>query len=315
MLFRSVKDALVREGVPATSIAVVGKGESALLVPTSMGVVAATIVMVLAHLEWSWIIAGSGALVGLLFGSFAIISSLHRVVLTVMTALCGAAVCVAGLMLAVSTIDRTDLGVGHESAVGNGIGTTGWNDRAAQYRTQAEAAFRAEPEYSFSTQRAAGNSFTFAVQGDSHPERDQKMYDGVLYERTMDLVKAEHPDLYFMLGDDFSIEREIAGNALTQAAVNAVYARQRPFLARMAGATSRRGRTAACTNWFSRPRRCRAASRAKFWPSAAPPRRSTGAPRPTTPTRRAYTRVRSSACRRCLRGFFRGDGCCGTSRG
>ena len=86
---------------------------SALLVPTSMGVVAATIVMVLAHLEWSWIIAGSGALVGLLFGSFAIISSLHRVVLTVMTALCGAAVCVAGLMLAVNTIDRTDLGVDH----------------------------------------------------------------------------------------------------------------------------------------------------------------------------------------------------------
>ena len=86
---------------------------SALLVPTSMGIVAATIVMVLANLEWSWIIAGSGALVGLLFGSFAIISSLHRVVLTVMTALCGAAVCVAGLMLAVNTIDRTDLGIGH----------------------------------------------------------------------------------------------------------------------------------------------------------------------------------------------------------
>lgn len=34
----TVKDALVREGVPATSIAVVGKGESALLVPTKDGV-------------------------------------------------------------------------------------------------------------------------------------------------------------------------------------------------------------------------------------------------------------------------------------
>jgi outer membrane protein OmpA-like peptidoglycan-associated protein len=34
----TVKDALVREGVPATSIAVVGKGETSLLVPTKDGV-------------------------------------------------------------------------------------------------------------------------------------------------------------------------------------------------------------------------------------------------------------------------------------
>ena len=34
----AVKDALVREGVPATQIAVIGRGEQGLLVPTPDGV-------------------------------------------------------------------------------------------------------------------------------------------------------------------------------------------------------------------------------------------------------------------------------------
>ena len=84
-----------------------------LAVCTSMGIVFAAAVMVLAHLEWSWIIAGCGALIGLLMGSFAVISSLHRVVLTFITALGGAAVCITGIMLATNSIDRADLAIGH----------------------------------------------------------------------------------------------------------------------------------------------------------------------------------------------------------
>ena len=61
--------------------------------------------------------------------------------------------------------------------------------------------------HSFRTQRAPGRSFHFGVQGDSHPERYQnKMFHADLYKLTMAAVRDRQPDLYFMLGDDFSIE-------------------------------------------------------------------------------------------------------------
>ncbi|MEI6245763.1 MAG: metallophosphoesterase, partial [Acidobacteriota bacterium] len=110
------------------------------------------------------------------------------------------------------------------------------------YRLQQRAAgqkdFTAMPEQSFMTMRAAGSTFSFGVQGDSHPERDQRMYDAELYRRTMDRVRSERPDLYVMLGDDFSIERLIASNTTSQDTVNQVYADQRAFLTRMAASTS-----------------------------------------------------------------------------
>jgi hypothetical protein len=65
--------------------------------------------------------------------------------------------------------------------------------------------------HSFHTQRAAGSTFHFGVQGDSHPERyDNKMFHAELYGLTMQQVRDRQPDLYFMLGDDFSIEEIIA---------------------------------------------------------------------------------------------------------
>ena len=107
-----------------------------------------------------------------------------------------------------------------------------------QQRPAGQGDFTPGIEQSFMTQRAAGSTFSFGVQGDSHPERDGKMFSADLYVRTMERVKSERPDLYFMLGDDFSIERLIAGNQLTQANVDEVYAQQRPFVSRMAGSTS-----------------------------------------------------------------------------
>ena len=58
--------------------------------------------------------------------------------------------------------------------------------------------------------RAAGTTFSFGVQGDSHPERAGKMFQTDLYKQTMDEVARRQPDLYFMLGDDFSYEQPIA---------------------------------------------------------------------------------------------------------
>lgn len=64
--------------------------------------------------------------------------------------------------------------------------------------------------HSFRTQRAKGATFHFGVQGDTHPERaNNKMFHADLFTLTMQQVRDRQPDLYFMLGDDFSIEKII----------------------------------------------------------------------------------------------------------
>jgi len=64
--------------------------------------------------------------------------------------------------------------------------------------------------HSFRTQRAPGTTFHFGVQGDTHPERfKNKMFSADLFKLTMTEVQKRQPDLYFTLGDDFSIEKII----------------------------------------------------------------------------------------------------------
>ncbi len=99
-----------------------------------------------------------------------------------------------------------------------------------QTRGKDAKSFTPSSESSFHTARAANASFTFAVQGDSHPERPGKMYDPDLYIRTMQNVAADAPDFYFLMGDDFSIERLIERKSLSQSAVDRIYAHQRGFL-------------------------------------------------------------------------------------
>lgn len=99
----------------------------------------------------------------------------------------------------------------------------------ARYRAPSDTAFRSEPERSFVTQRAAGASFTFGVQGDSHPERAGNMFNADLYAANMRNVAASGHDFYLALGDDFSSEPLIDRNALSQEAVNQLYAAQRAW--------------------------------------------------------------------------------------
>ena len=112
------------------------------------------------------------------------------------------------------------------------------------YRGSAGAAYRAGGEYSFHTQRPRGSTFSFGVQGDSHPERIETMYDPDLYVRTMEQVASARPDLYFMLGDDFSVSRRLADffqgdrEILNQRVVDDIYLNQRRFLGLMANSTA-----------------------------------------------------------------------------
>jgi len=95
-----------------------------------------------------------------------------------------------------------------------------------QFRKPGETKFTARPECQFHTQRTAGSTFTFAIQGDSHPERPQ-MSEPNLYARTLLNAAKDKPDFYICMGDDFSVApvREVNFESIA-----ARYTLQRPFL-------------------------------------------------------------------------------------
>jgi len=108
----------------------------------------------------------------------------------------------------------------------------------ARYRPSTETAYRAEPERYFQTQRSAGSTFTFGVQGDSHPERANSMFNADLYTLNMKNVASRLPDFYLALGDDFSVENILTANTLSQPNVDALYRNQRTYFGLMGHSTS-----------------------------------------------------------------------------
>jgi hypothetical protein len=87
----------------------------------------------------------------------------------------------------------------------------------------------ASDEYRFRTARAPGEGFTFALQGDSHPERERSQFDAGLYSRTLLTAAADEPDFYIAMGDDFSVDT-LDPKTVTQAQVVGRYTLQRPWL-------------------------------------------------------------------------------------
>lgn len=85
----------------------------------------------------------------------------------------------------------------------------------------------ADIERSFVTQRAPGSTFTFALQGDSHPERLGKEFSPDLYTITLRQAATDQPDFYLTAGDDFSVDAIQTVNADT---VRALYINQRKWL-------------------------------------------------------------------------------------
>ncbi len=98
------------------------------------------------------------------------------------------------------------------------------------YRASEQTSFVSGNEYTFSTAKPSGSSFTFAVQGDSHPERLGTMFSPELYKLTMNNVLLDKPDLYFTAGDDFSIENLIEKNTVSEETVDRAYLDQRNYL-------------------------------------------------------------------------------------
>jgi len=95
-----------------------------------------------------------------------------------------------------------------------------------QYRVVGGTGFAASPEYTFHTQRAVGNSFTFTIEADEH------LYDkkGVanMYKVTLDNQAKDNPDFMLSLGDIFGDDHN--WSTITSQELNDLHKNYRPFL-------------------------------------------------------------------------------------
>lgn len=98
------------------------------------------------------------------------------------------------------------------------------------YRMPGEKKFTSTNESWFATQRNPQTTFSFGVQGDSHPEREGKMFHPDLYRQTITNVASKKPDFYFLMGDDFNIDRLVADKNATPENTENVYKTQRHYL-------------------------------------------------------------------------------------
>ncbi|MBP7807609.1 DUF4203 domain-containing protein [Candidatus Saccharibacteria bacterium] len=64
------------------------------------------------HMDWNWLVVILGTVVGIIFGIFAIISSMPLIVLVIATAFFGSAVIIYGLMLVLNTASLGDFSSG-----------------------------------------------------------------------------------------------------------------------------------------------------------------------------------------------------------
>jgi len=105
-----------------------------------------------------------------------------------------------------------------------------------RYKKTSESSFTTGKTNSFSTAKTSGKTFSFSVQGDTHPERAGKMFNADLYSVTMANIASQQPDFHILLGDDFSIDPLIDKGQANQDSVENIYRTHRDWLA-IAGAS------------------------------------------------------------------------------
>ena len=96
------------------------------------------------------------------------------------------------------------------------------------YQAPGQTSYTVTSEYSFHTVRPAGSTFTFDIQGDSHPERTKTEFDPNLYTLTLQTAAADKPDFYMTIGDDFSVDT-LDPTTIDDAEVVGRYTLQRPY--------------------------------------------------------------------------------------
>jgi hypothetical protein len=98
------------------------------------------------------------------------------------------------------------------------------------YKIDGEDSYTAGKQYSFTTARKEGSTFSFSVHGDTHPERAGKMFNAELYGVTLANIAAQQPDFHIMMGDDFSIDPLIGKGQANQSNVEKIYSTHRNWL-------------------------------------------------------------------------------------
>lgn len=136
--------------------------------------------------------------------------------------------------LAPGVYDRQVAARSLQAAVPLELGLEGLRPDAQYYyrlffQGTGESSFGATEEYAFHTARTAGGTFTFCLQGDSHPEREKTQFNADLYRRTLATASADKPDFYLTMGDDFSVDT-LDPSTVTAAKVTERYTLQRPYL-------------------------------------------------------------------------------------
>jgi hypothetical protein len=98
-----------------------------------------------------------------------------------------------------------------------------------KYKYPGDAIYTSSPEYTFTTQRAAGSSFTFTIEADEH------LYDikGVpnLYRITLKNQALDNPDFMLSLGDIFGDDH--TWETITYAELDTLHKYYRPFLGKI----------------------------------------------------------------------------------
>ena len=74
-----------------------------------------------------------------------------------------------------------------------------------RYKDETAKTYAISKTYSFQTARSVGKSFAFSLHGDTHPERNGKMFNSELYYVAMGNVASQGNDFHILMGDDFSI--------------------------------------------------------------------------------------------------------------
>lgn len=105
-----------------------------------------------------------------------------------------------------------------------------WFANRTVKQSSSESGATDSPESTVVPDGVGKETFSFGVQGDSHPERAGKMFNSTLYETTLKNVSNAHPAFYFLLGDDFSIEKLIENRSYSQQTVDEVYLNQKRYL-------------------------------------------------------------------------------------
>jgi hypothetical protein len=141
----------------------------------------------------------------------------------------------SGLYTYRTTISKIEAAVPFEEVITNLQSNMRYYYRMCFRRPDA-VEFNEGPEYTFHTQRSPGSTFTFGIQGDSHPERYKKTFDPALYTRTLLTAASDGPDFYILMGDDFSVDT-LNPETITADLVTQRYTLQLPYLGSIANSS------------------------------------------------------------------------------